>query len=96
MSKICIPSGTPGSFKLEQPYSFGEFWSLPKLYKEHGFIPISLYLYCLGFVLQSLSTRNKQLLQDKKMLLIQNKVEFDRLEKEKVCILLEDGINFTY
>ena len=36
------------------------------------------------FVLQSLSTRNKQLLSDKKALLIQNKVEFDRLEKQKV------------
>ena len=35
-------------------------------------------------VLQSLSVRNKQLLNEKKALLIQNKVEFDRLEKQKV------------
>jgi len=34
--------------------------------------------------LQSLSVRNKQLLNEKKALLIQNKVEFDRLEKQKV------------
>ena len=33
---------------------------------------------------QSLSARNKLLLQDKKKLLIQNKMEFDRLEGEKV------------
>ena len=38
--------------------------------------------FCI--VLQSLSMRNKQLLSDKKALLIQNKVEFDRLEKQKV------------
>ncbi|KAI0243233.1 hypothetical protein LSAT2_022049 [Lamellibrachia satsuma] len=33
--------------------------------------------------LKSLSMRNKQLLTEKKALLIQNKVEFDRLEKQK-------------
>ena len=34
--------------------------------------------------LQSLSDRNKALLEDKKKLLIHNKLEADRMEKEKV------------
>ena len=34
--------------------------------------------------LQSLTDKNKGLLEDKKKLLIQNKLEYERLEKEKV------------
>ena len=50
--------------------------------------------YCI--VLQSLSMRNKQLLSDKKALLIQNKVEFDRLEKQKVKKTLPSNIILFY
>jgi hypothetical protein len=35
------------------------------------------------FYFQSLAERNRRLLKDKKVLLIQNKVEIERLEKEK-------------
>ena len=38
------------------------------------------------FNVQSMNQRNKELLEDKKRLLIQNKVEFERLEKEKVSL----------
>lgn len=37
-----------------------------------------------GFFFQSLAERNRRLLKEKKVLLIQNKVEIERLEKEKV------------
>ena len=43
-----------------------------------------LCIVCVHHSLQSLSSKNKQLLNDKKGLLIQNKVEIDRLGKEKV------------
>ena len=38
-------------------------------------------------LLQSISDRNKSLLNDKKKLLIQNKLEIDRMEKEQVTLL---------
>ncbi|XP_056022835.1 uncharacterized protein LOC125649969 isoform X2 [Ostrea edulis] len=40
-------------------------------------------------MLESLAERNRRLLKDKKVLLIQNKVEIERLEKEKVEIQTE-------
>lgn len=40
-------------------------------------------------VLQELTARNRQLLKDKKVLLVQNKVEFERIEKEKVGFSLK-------
>ena len=40
-------------------------------------------------MLQSLAERNNKLLRDKKVLLIQNKVEIERLEKEKIEVTTE-------
>ncbi len=43
---------------------------------------LSVYMFIL--YLQSLNARNKTLLKDKKRLMVINKVEIERLEKEKV------------
>ena len=40
--------------------------------------------FCIMY-LQSLAERNNRLLKEKKMLLMTNKTEIERLEKERVC-----------
>lgn len=50
------------------------------------FCNISTFLFFILLSLQSLNSRNKALMKDKKRLLVINKLEIDRLEKEKVCI----------
>lgn len=52
-------------------------------YKWETLFNIMLW-FEVGFFFQSLAERNRRLLKEKKVLLIQNKVEIERLEKEKV------------
>lgn len=52
-------------------------------YKWETLLIIMLW-FEVGFFFQSLAERNRRLLKEKKVLLIQNKVEIERLEKEKV------------
>ena len=48
----------------------------------------TICLYLNHAYIQSLSERNRQLLADKKILLIQNKIEFEKLESERVKLRL--------
>ena len=45
---------------------------------------LSMIYACVSSDVQSFSARNKELLRDKKALLIKNKIEADSMEKEKV------------